>query len=52
MKSPNAIRVGGGAVGPEEGSFENDSREWRVRHILGTVMIDPRQAVASNGSGA
>ncbi len=52
MKAPNAIRVGGGAVGPEEGDFETDSRAWRVRHCMGSVLIDPRQAVASNGTGS
>lgn len=52
MKSSDAVRVGGGAVDPEQGSFDLDAVQWRVRHVLGGSMIDPKMAVASNGSGA
>lgn len=51
-KAPNARRVGGGDVNE---SFENDSMEWRVRHVLGgTRMVKTggqKGTVASNGSG-
>jgi hypothetical protein len=50
VKEPNARRVGGGA-NPLDGSFENDSIEWKVRHILSSGLLDPKYAVASNGSG-
>lgn len=52
MKAPNAMRVGGGLVGPEEGDFVNDSVRYRVRHVLGGVLMDPKSAVASNGTGS
>ncbi len=52
IKDPNARRVGGGAVNPLEGDFDNDSIRYRVRHITGSTRIEPRKTVASNGSGA
>lgn len=52
LKSPNAQRVGGGAVSPMEGDFDTDSIQYRVRHIFGGRRLDPKATVASNGSGA
>jgi hypothetical protein len=49
MKAPDAVRVGGGLVGPEEGDFSNDSIRYRVRHVLGGTLMDPKSAVASTG---
>jgi len=49
VKTPNASRVGGGTV-PE--SFENDSQEFKCRHVFGLTQIAPWATVASNGSGA
>lgn len=50
MKTANAVRVGGGPVGPEEGDFDTDSVDWKVRHVLGGTLMDPKSAVASNGT--
>lgn len=52
MKSPNAVRVGGGLVGAEEGDFDTDSIEYKVRHVFGGTLMDPKSAVASNGTGS
>lgn len=52
MKSPDAVRVGGGFVDPEMGDFNTDSVQWRVRHIVGGTLVDSKAAVASNGSGS
>jgi hypothetical protein len=52
VKSPNAMRVGGGPVAPEEGDFEHDAIQYRVRMVLGGTLMDPKSAVASNGTGA
>lgn len=49
IKSPNAMRVGGGMVGPEEGDFDTDSIEYKVRHVLGGTRIEPKAAVAATG---
>jgi hypothetical protein len=49
QKSPNAVRVGGGAVAPEDGDFDTDSVEWKLRHVLGGTLMDPKSAVASPG---
>jgi hypothetical protein len=52
MKSPNARRVGGGEVSPLSGDFDTDSIEYRVRHVTGVTVVDPKSTVASNGSGS
>lgn len=50
MKQPNAVRLGGG--GADEYDFDTDSREYKVRHILGGTRMDPKMTVGSNGSGS
>lgn len=52
IREPNARRVGGGASDPMDGNFENDSIDYKVRHVLGVSRIDPKSTVASNGSGS
>jgi hypothetical protein len=53
MKSPNAIRVGGGGlVDPMNGDFDTDAIEYKIRHVFGGTQIDPKAAVASKGTGA
>lgn len=49
MKQPNSVRVGGG--GADEFDFDTDSREYKVRHIVGGGRQDPKMTVGSNGSG-
>lgn len=51
-KAPNATRIGGGPVAPEDGDFEVDGVDWKIRHVLGGTLMDPKMAVASNGSGS
>jgi hypothetical protein len=52
QKTPNAVRVGGGLVAPEDGDFDTDSVEWKVRHVFGGTLMDFRAAVASSGAGS
>jgi hypothetical protein len=52
VKSPNAMRVGGGPVAPEEGDFEHDAIQYRIRMILGGTLMDVKSAVASRGTNA
>lgn len=52
MKAPNAVRVGGGAVDPMAGDYDTDSFEYKVRHVLGGSLMDPKMAVASSGAGS
>lgn len=56
VRSPNAVRAGGGPVAPEEGSFEDDSIAHRVRFVCGatrhTSTGGAKGTVASNGSGS
>jgi hypothetical protein len=52
MRHPDAIRVGGGIVDPMQGSFADDTLDYKVRDIFGGAPIEPRATVASNGSGS
>lgn len=52
VKAPNARRVGAGEVDPMAGDFDNDSINYKVRHVLGGTQMDPKMALASNGSGS
>lgn len=52
QKTPDSTRVGGGLVDPSDGSFNTDSVEWKVRHVLGGTLMDPKSAVASTGTGS
>lgn len=49
VRQPNASQVGGGTTAY---SFETDEQQFKVRHVFGTTVIDPKAAVASNGTGA
>lgn len=51
MKSPNAVRIGGGAtlIDPLQGDFDNDSIDYKVRHVFGGSIVDPLASVASEG---
>jgi len=52
MRSSNAMAMAGGAeVDPMNGDFDNDAVTYKVRHIFGTAVVDPKAAVASNGTG-
>jgi hypothetical protein len=47
MRASDKVSLGGGGlISPMEGNFLNDSAQWRVRHILGGAVIDPRMAYA------
>lgn len=43
--------IGGGDVDPYRGSFSHDDVQFRVRHILGAVGLNPAPIVASLGNG-
>jgi hypothetical protein len=50
QKTPNAVRVGGGPIDPTDGDFETDSVEWKIRHVYGGTLMDPKSGVASQGA--
>jgi hypothetical protein len=52
VKSPNAMRVGGGLVAPEEGDFDHDAIQYRVRSVVGGTLMDVKSGVASAGTGS
>lgn len=49
-KMPNAQRLGG-AVDPLDGSYENDSVGYKIRHVIGGGLMDPKGVVVSRGDG-
>jgi hypothetical protein len=49
VKTPNSQRLGGGTV-PED--FDQEAVWYKVRDIFGVAIVDPKLAVASNGSGS
>jgi hypothetical protein len=52
QKTPNAVRVGGGVAAPEDGDFDTDTVLWKLRHVFGGTLMDPKSGVASNGTGS
>lgn len=44
--------VGGGAVSPFEGSFDNDSADFRLRMFIKGILWTPELVVWSDGTGA
>ena len=50
MKNSDKLSLGGGPISAMEGDFQNDSAYWRVRHIMGGAVIDPRFAYAQDAS--
>ena len=52
VKSDTGMRVGGGAIPAEDGSFEVDDVAWRVRHVVGGTVVDGFAAAASTGAGS
>lgn len=49
-KNDQGTRVGGGAIGPEEGSFNEDGVYFRVRHVVGAASVDPIHTYAATGA--
>lgn len=51
VKTDGGTLIGGGAISPFEGSFDNDSAKFRLRQIGGAILWTPGLVVTSNGSG-
>lgn len=51
QKAPNMQRLGG-AIDPIMGDYDDNSIHQKIMHIIGGTLIDPKMAVASNGSGS
>lgn len=51
-KADQGKRTGGGDVGVDEGSFDDDTIWYRIRHIVGAAEGDPVFTYASDGIGA
>lgn len=51
-KADQGVRIGGGSIPASEGSFDDDTIWFRVRHICGAAPGDPTFTYASDGQGA
>lgn len=51
LKASDMVALGGQAIDPMEGSFKDDTINYRIRHIVGAARINAKMTVASNGSG-
>ncbi len=51
-KADQGIRLGGGSIAPSDGSFDDDTIWFRVRHIFGAAQGDPTFTYASDGIAA
>lgn len=49
VKADTGQRVGGGSIPAEEGSFDTDDIQYRIRHVTGGTTLDPIAAYASVG---
>jgi hypothetical protein len=52
VENTTGVYIGGGAVSPFEGSFDNDSAVFRLRMFTGAILWSPELVVYSNGSGS
>lgn len=50
QKAGAGNRLGGGAVDPADGDFDDDSVRYRVRHVTGAATVDPIHTYASTGT--
>lgn len=50
VKNDQGVRPGGGSVGTGEGSFDDDTIQYRVRHVVGAATIDNQFVYASRGA--
>ena len=50
VKSDAGQRPGGGIISPEEGSFNDDTIQYRVRHVVEGAVFDPKLTYVSRGS--
>lgn len=50
VKLADSQLLGGGVTDPSEGDFDTDSIQYKIRHVFGGTRLDPKMAVASNGT--
>lgn len=51
LRESNARRLGGGSD-PMDGSFDDGHIAYKVRHVFGAAVVDPRMIVVSTGTGS
>lgn len=51
-KADTGTSIGGGTIGAEDGSFDDDSIQYRVRHVNGAAALVNSSVYASTGTAA
>jgi len=46
------VAIGGGSLSPTDGSFDDDTIQYRVRHVNGTAALVNTSVYASAGTAA
>jgi hypothetical protein len=49
-QSPNQESISGAGATPDDGDFENDAMQWKVRHVMGGIDVEPLYAFAFVGA--
>lgn len=52
VNNATGVYVGGGAISPFEGSFDNDAADFRIRTFARGILWSPELVVFSDGSGS
>lgn len=52
VNNATGVYVGGGAISPFEGNFENDAADFRIRTFARGILWSPELIVFSDGTGA
>ena len=50
VKADTGTRAGGGSIAPEQGSFDDDTVQYRARHVFGAAAVDPTFTFAATGA--
>lgn len=50
VKSNAGQSLSGGVIDPREGDFDDDTIQYRARHVLGSAHVDPIATYVSNGA--
>lgn len=52
VNNATGVYVGGGAISPFEGNFENDAADFRIRTFARGILWSPELVIFSDGSGS
>ena len=50
VKADTGNSLGGGSINPQDGSFDIDDIQYRIRHVLGSATLDPIGTYVAKGA--